>query len=107
MARRSRINRTAIPGYDSFRPSRDDRARDHRRVRHAANQMLRTVVDPEDLTLPRPRADHHHDPFPVESDPEPQRKRFDVGKTKFWKRRDSYREFKAAMDAAWPEVASD
>ena len=68
MARRSRINRSAIPGYDASRPSRDERARDHRRIRHAANQMLRTATDVEDLALPRPRADHHHEPTPIDAE---------------------------------------
>lgn len=109
MARRSRINRSSIPGYDSLRPSRDDRTRDHRRVRHEANQMLRTTTDPDDLTLPRLRSDHHRELTPIETeqDVEPTRRRFDVGKTKFWKRRDNYRDEKAEIDANWPVIITE
>jgi hypothetical protein len=103
MARRSRDRRRSIPGYDEFRPRRDDRARDHRKVRHAANQMLRTAADVEELApLPEVRPDHHTErlaPAPVE----PPTDTFDVGKTKFWKRRDGYKEFRARLDAGWPD----
>lgn len=105
MARRARQSRKTIPGYDEFRPSHEDRVRDHRRVRHAASQKLRTVEDAEDLTLPRVMSDHHH--VPEDQEPaEAPRRRFDVGKTKFWKRRAAYRDMKASMDAAWPEPGS-
>ena len=104
MARRARARRETIPGYDAFRPSRAERVRDHRRARHAANQMLRTVADIEDLTpLPQVRPDHHHDV--VDSVPaEPERRRFDVGKTKFWKRRDQYRDYRSRLDSMWPDI---
>lgn len=101
MARRSRDRRRNIPGYDEFRPRRDDRARAHRKVRHAANQMLHTVADVEELApLPEVRADHHHERDTVDSaeTPEP---RFTVGKTKFWKRRGQYKEYRARLDARW------
>lgn len=111
MARRSRDRRRTIPGYDEFRPRRDERARDHRKVRHAANQMLRTATDIEELApLPEVRPDHH----PERDIAEPAEfveavdTRRTVGKTKFWKRRGQYREFRAQLDARWPEVeASD
>lgn len=108
MARRSRDRRLSIPGYDELRPRSDDRARDHRKVRHAANQMLRTVADPEELApLPEVRPDHHLERAPVPaSDVTPER--FDVGKTKFWKRRAQYKELRASIDARWgdPELGT-
>lgn len=104
MARRARDRRKAIPGYDEFRPSSSERARDHRRVRHAANQMLRTTTDVEELApLPEVRPDHHHDSALVEPAETP-RTRFTVGKTKFWKRRDRYQDFKARIDSTWPDT---
>ena len=104
MARRSRDRRRSIPGYDELRPRRDDRARDHRKVRHAANQLLRTVADPEELSpLPEVRPDHHHESDPVPAD-EITAQRFDVSKTKFWKRRGEYKELRARIDANWPVV---
>lgn len=100
MARRSRDRRRNIPGYDEFRPRRDDRARDHRKVRHAANQMLHTIADVEELApLPEVRADHHPGGELVDREaPEP---RFAVGKTKFWKRRGQYKEYRARLEARW------
>jgi hypothetical protein len=104
MARRSRDRRKAIPGYDEFRPRRDDRARDHRKVRHAASQLLRTAPDVEELApLPEVRPDHHIDAEAMDLS-EPAGERFDVGKTKFWKRRDQYKEYRAKLDASWPDV---
>jgi hypothetical protein len=104
MARRARDRRKAIPGYDEFRPRRDDRARDHRKVRHAANQMLRTAADVEELApLPEVRPDHHLEADVVEGS-EPATDRFDVGKTKFWKRRRQYKEYRAKLDASWPDI---
>ncbi|MFP5331479.1 MAG: hypothetical protein ACLGHX_03820 [Acidimicrobiia bacterium] len=107
MARRSRDRRRSIPGYDEFRPRRDDRARDHRKVRHAAHQMLRTVADPEELApLPEVRPDHHHE---RETAPAADSavQRFDVGKTKFWKRRDQYKNFRARLDSRWTDLQPD
>lgn len=107
MARRSRDRRRSIPGYDEFRPRRDERARDHRKVRHAANQMLHTAADPEELApLPEVRPDHHPErdiaePTDIVDAVDPRRT---VGKTKFWKRRGQYRELRAQLDARWPEV---
>ena len=102
MARRARQSRKTIPGHDEFRPSREDRIRDHRRVRHAANQMLRTVSDADDLALPEIRSDHPHIvDVDVDVDVDRPPRRFDVGKTKFWKRRAGYREFRASMDSMW------
>lgn len=103
MARRSRDRRLSIPGYDELRPRRDDRARDHRKVRHAASQMLRTVADPEDLApLPEVRADHHLERDSVSAS-EVTPERFDVGKTKFWKRRAKYKELRASIDSRWSD----
>ena len=104
MARRSRDRRRSIPGYDEFRPRRDDRARTHRQVRHAASQMLRTATDVEELApLPEVRGDHHHEREIAEPAAAPA-SRFVVGKTKFWKRRGQYKEDKARLDARWPEL---
>ena len=102
MARRARDRRKTIPGYDEFRPRRSDRARDHRKVRHAANQMLHTAVDVEELApLPEVRSDHHLERDVVEQ-PQPPGNSFAVGKSKFWKRRAQYKEFRAGLDANWP-----
>jgi len=104
MARRARDHRKEIPGYDDTRPARDERKRQHRQVRHAANQILSTVEDPDDLTLPDVRR-HRYD----EADgrkPSPPDRRFRVWKTKFWKRRRYYQEMKARMDANWPVITS-
>lgn len=104
MARRARDRRRTIPGYAEFRPRRDDRARDHRRVRHAAHQMLRTATDVEALgPLPEVRADHHPEVETL-APIEPPDGHFDVGKTKFWKRRGRYRDFRARLDASWPDT---
>lgn len=99
MARRSRENRTVNLGYDEHRPSRDERQLEHRRTRHAANQMLHTLADPDELEpLPEVKRTSEHeivDDLPVQSH------RFKVWKTKFWKRRDSYREMRAQLDSRW------
>lgn len=105
MARRSLQHRRSIPGYDD-RPSRAERARDHRRVRHLTHQILATATDPEELEpLPevrRRRLDTDERDLPI---PET-RRRFRVWKTPFWKRRDHYREMRASLDARWAEVAA-
>lgn len=106
MARRSRDRRKSIPGYDDLRPRRDDRARDHRKVRHAANQMLRTATDVDALApLPEVRPDHHHERAGIEP-PEGLVTQFKVGKTKFWKRRGQYKEERARIDARWAELGA-
>jgi hypothetical protein len=106
MARRARDRRKAIPGYDGFRPKQDDRRRSHRQARHAANQMLHTLADPDELAgLPEVRSDRHREPEPVNSEVE--RRRFKVWKTKFWKRRDGYRQMRAKLDARWDDVTSE
>ncbi len=101
MARRSRAHRQEIPGYDG-RPSRDDRRLQHRATRHAANQMLHILDDPEEVVLPeerRTRAANGSTPPPP-----PETRRFRLWKTKFWKRRHEYRAEKAALDAQWPVI---
>ncbi len=106
MARRSRDRRKSIPGYDDLRPRRDDRARDHRKVRHAAHQMLRTATDVDALApLPEVRPDHHHDQDQMEPVETPD-SHFEVGKTKFWKRRARYKEERARLDARWPDLGA-
>ena len=105
MARRSREHRQEIPGYDDSRPSREERKQQHRATRHAANQQLHMVDDlddVDDIVLPRERRTRTHDVSKVQHDPE--KRRFKVWKTKFWKRRDDYREQKAAMDSEWPVI---
>lgn len=103
MARRAREHRKDIPGYDETRPDRQERKRQHRQVRHAANQMLSTVNDPDDLTLPdvrRLRVDESREGTG------PNQRRFQVGKTKFWKRRDRYQDMKAQLDSRWPVITT-
>lgn len=106
MARRARDHRKDIPGYDEARPDRDERKRQHRQVRHAANQMLSAsgdVEEFEDLTLPDVRRHSHSDAHEAS---QPTRRRFRVWKTKFWKRRDNYRDMKADIDSNWPVITS-
>ncbi len=106
MAKRSRNNRIEIPGYDESRPSRDERKQQHRQVRHAAHQMLHMVDDPEEVSaLPEVRRTRKHDVAPPEAIAG--RSRFRVWKTKFWKRRDSYRDLKSEIDANWPVITSE
>ncbi|HEU4320454.1 MAG TPA: hypothetical protein VFS66_10285 [Acidimicrobiia bacterium] len=102
MAKRSREHRQEIPGYDESRPSREERRQQHRATRHAAHQMLRTFEDPDEVVLPEERRTRGHDTG--NGEPEPGKRRFRVWKTKFWKRRDDYRDHKAAMDSSWPVI---
>jgi hypothetical protein len=102
MARRSRENRQEIPGYDESRPTREERKKQHRASRHAANQMLHTLEDPEEVVLPEDRRTRTHDVSNGAG--EPGKRRFRVWKTKFWKRRDEYRSHKAELDSNWPVI---
>ena len=102
MAKRSREHRQEIPGYDESRPSREERKQQHRATRHAANQQLHTWDDPDDIVLPEERRSRTHEYNNGQQ--EPQKRRFRVWKTKFWKRRDSYRSQKAALDSQWPVI---
>lgn len=104
MAHRSRANRNEIPGYVP-KPSRDDRRQQHRATRHATHQVLHSLDDPDDVVLPETRGSKPT-PLPV-SPAEPGPRRFRVWKTKFWKRRDNYKDTKAAMDAAWPVITPE
>ncbi len=104
MAKRSRQNRNSIPGYDE-RPSRQDRRRQHRQVRHAAHQLLATVDDPDEISLPEIRRNRAHEPVPAT--PEIEHRRFKVWKTKFWKRRDAYRDMKESLDSRWADVTAE
>ena len=102
MAKRSREHRQEIPGYDESRPTREERKQQHRATRHATNQMLHTLEDPEDIVLPqekRTRTDETGN-----SNTESEKRRFRVWKTKFWKRRDDYRDERAALDSNWPVI---
>lgn len=102
MAKRSREHRQEIPGYDESRPTRDERKQQHRATRHAANQMLNTFDDPEEIVLPEERRTRKDENSNGSSQPE--KRRFRVWKTKFWKRRDEYRDQKAELDSNWPVI---
>lgn len=104
MASRARQHRQEIPGYDDNRPSREIRKQQHRATRHATHQMLHLIEDPEEVVLPEQRRSAERI-TPASAIPhEPQKRRYRVWKTKFWKRRDNYKEQKLAIDAKWPEV---
>lgn len=104
MARRARDQRQAIPGYLD-RPSRKERRREHRRVRHAAHQLLTTIADPEEIeeAFPEVRSQNYSEDFVAET--ELSRQRFRVWKTKFWKRRDGYRDMRAELDSRWTAIS--
>lgn len=102
MAKRSRDHRQDIPGYDESKPSREERKQQHRATRHAAHQALHAFDDPEEIVLPEERRTRTHDTS--NGSPEPAKRRFRVWKTKFWKRRDDYRDRKAALDSDWPVI---
>ena len=104
MASRSRERRNKIPGYDEFRPNREDRKRSHRATRHAANQMLHTIDDYDDAALPTVRKSGLPH-TPEEDFVEPTRQKFKVWKTKFWKRRGNYQELKTSLDSNWNETS--
>lgn len=104
MAKRSRRNRKSIPGYVDH-PTRDDRQKQHRQVRHAAHQLLATVEDLDAVSLPEIRRNRLHE-FP-EATSEIEPRRFRVWKTKFWKRRDGYRQLRERMDARWPDMTAE
>ena len=106
MAKRSREHRQEIPGYDESRPSRDERKQQHRTARHTTNQMLHTAEDLDDVVLPeekRTRKPESNDKWKHE----PEKRRFKIWKTKFWKRRDDYRSRKAELDSQWPVITPD
>lgn len=102
MAKRSREHRQDIPGYDESRPTREQRKQQHRANRHAANQMLHSLDDPDQVVLPEERRTRTHETG--NGSVEPEKRRFRVWKTKFWKRRDDYRDHKAALDSDWPVI---
>lgn len=106
MAKRSREHRNDIPGYDENRPSREERKQKHRASRHATHQILHTYDDPDEVVLPEDRRTRKQEANGVGVN-EPEKHRFKVWKTKFWKRRDDYREKKAALDAEWPVITPD
>lgn len=106
MAKRSRKNRQDIPGYDESRPSRDERKQQHRATRHAAHQMLHMTDDPDEIVLPEDRKTRTHEAG-YEVPAEVERRRFKVWKTRFWKRRDDFRDEKAALDANWPVITPE
>ena len=107
MARRSRENRQEIPGYDDSRPSREERKQQHRATRHAAHQQLHMIDDDDldDIVLPEERRTRTHEY--KSAGHEPEKRRFKVWKTKFWKRRGDYRSQKAALDSEWPVITPD
>ncbi len=106
MAKRSRERRNNIPGYDESRPSREERKQQHRSLRHTTHQRLHMVDDPEEIAdLPELRRTRKHEING--SDSQPEKRRFKVRKTKFWKRRDNYHDMKAKLDADWPVVTPE
>lgn len=107
MARRSIQHRKSIPGYDD-RPSRDERVRDHRRVRHLTHQLLATAADPEELQpLPEVKRQRFDDDDTLTEAPAVTKRRFRVWKTAFWKRRYRYQDMKASLDARWEELVAE
>jgi hypothetical protein len=102
MAKRSREHRQEIPGYDESRPTREERKQKHRATRHAAHQVLNTFDDPDEVVLPEERRTRDHEVS--NGNGEPEKRRFRVWKTKFWKRRDDYHSQKAELDANWPVI---
>jgi hypothetical protein len=102
MAKRSREHRQEIPGYDESRPTREQRKQQHRANRHAANQMLHTIEDAEEVVLPEERRTRTHETGNGLNEPE--KRRYRVWKTKFWKRRGHYRDRRAALDSDWPVI---
>lgn len=102
MAERSRKHRQGIPGYDESRPTREERKQQHRATRHAANQALHSLADPDEIVLPEERRTRTHETGNGQN--EPGKRRFRVWKTKFWKRREDYRDRKAALDSNWPVI---
>jgi len=105
MAKRSREHRQEIPGYDESRPTRDERKQQHRATRHAANQVLHSFEDPDEVVLPKERRTRNHEY--ANGNNQPEKRRFRVWKTKFWKRRDTYRSEKAALDSNWPVITPE
>jgi hypothetical protein len=105
MAKRSRNNRQEIPGYDEIRPSREERKQQHRATRHATHQQLQMVDDLDEIVLPEGRRTGQHEPSSGPNEPE--KRRFRVWKTKFWKRRDDFRSEKAQIDSEWPVITPD
>jgi hypothetical protein len=104
MAKRSREHRQEIPGYNEGRPTRQERKKQHRAVRHHTHQMLHTSDDPDGVVVPEVRGTgDNHELQPAEpSDGKP--RRFRVWKTKFWKRRDDYHTMKSELDSNWPVI---
>ena len=104
MAKRSREHRQEIPGYNDGRPSREERRQQHRSVRHHTHQMLHMADDPDEIVVPEVRGigDTHE---ALSSEPhDAKKRRFRVWKTKFWKRRDTYKTMKSEMDSDWPVI---
>lgn len=65
--------------------------------------MLATLDDPEEFALPEVRRDRFHE---QPETPEVEQRRFRVWKTKFWKRRGSYRQMKGRLDDRWNDITS-
>ncbi|HZD24078.1 MAG TPA: hypothetical protein VE569_11865 [Acidimicrobiia bacterium] len=111
MARRSREHRQEIPGYDESRPTREERKQQHRATRHATNQMLNILKDPEEVVLPEERRTRTEENGNANGggngNDQPKKRRYRVWKTKFWKRRDHYRDQKAEIDSNWPVITPD
>lgn len=103
MAKRSRQHRQEIPGYNEARPSRQERKKQHRAVRHHTHQLLHVVEDPDEIVVPEVRGTGAHETPPA-GIRQPSKRRFRVWKTKFWKRRDRYHDLKSELDSNWPVI---
>lgn len=67
--------------------------------------MLHMVDDPDELdVLPRVRGTGEHE---MQVSSKPEKRRFRVWKTKFWKRRDDYNDMKSDMDSDWPVITPE
>ena len=67
--------------------------------------MLNTIADPEEVVLPEERRTRTDEA--INENGEPGKRRFRVWKTKFWKRREDYRNRKAELDSNWPVITPD
>jgi hypothetical protein len=67
--------------------------------------MLHALDDPEEVVLPEEKRTRSDEAVPGPHEPEP--RKFRLWKTKFWKRRETYRLEKAERDAQWPVITPD
>jgi hypothetical protein len=67
--------------------------------------VLHSFEDPDEVVLPKERRTRSHEY--ANGNHQPEKRRFRVWKTKFWKRRDTYRSEKAALDSNWPVITPE